>query len=175
MASSSKLTGDGTDAKGSSPPRAQAAFALAVWLVLCFSAAALGAIFLPGEWYAALRKPSWNPPAWIFGPAWTTLYIMMAVAAWLVWRRGGCWAQRKPLGLFLLQLVLNAAWTPLFFGWHKPGLAFAEIVMLWFAILATLLVFWKVHRGAGLLLLPYLAWVTFAAALNFTLWRLNSS
>ncbi len=129
---------------------------------------------MPGEWYASLRKPSWNPPGWIFGPVWTALYAMMAVAAWLVWRRGGFAAQRRPLGWFLAQLALNAAWTPLFFGLHWPGVAFAEIVLLWLAIVATLAAFRRVSRTATLLLVPYLLWVTFATVLNFTLWRLNA-
>src|SRR5512134_3395392 len=107
-------------------------------LAVCFGAAAMGALFMPGEWYASLKKPSWNPPGWIFGPVWTTLYTMMAVAAWLVWKRGGFAAQRRPLTLFLVQLALNAAWTPLFFGLHWPGVAFTEIVLIWLAIAATL-------------------------------------
>ena len=148
--------------------------ALAGWLLLCFAAAALGGLFMPGQWYDSLKKPSWNPPAWIFGPVWTVLYTMMAVAAWLVWRRGGFRAQRRPLSLFLLQLALNAAWTPLFFGLHWPGLAFAEIVLLCLAAGATLLAFRPISRVASWLLAPYLAWVTFAAVLNFRLWRLNS-
>ncbi len=151
----------------------RAALALAGWLLVCFAAAAFGAMFPPGDWYAALRKPSWNPPNWIFGPAWTALYMMMAVAAWLVWRQGGWNQQRKPLLLFLAQLTLNAAWTPLFFGLRRPDVAFAEIVLLWLAIAATLLAFRSVSRPAAWLLAPYLAWVSFAAALNFTLWRLN--
>jgi translocator protein len=156
------------------PSRIRSAAGLAGWLLLCFFAAALGGLFAPGEWYAQLKKPMWNPPGWIFGPVWTALYTMMAVAAWLVWRSGELSARRKPLFLFLLQLLLNAAWSPLFFGLHNPGLAFAEILLLWLAIISTLLVFWKLRRGAGLLLVPYLAWVSFAAGLNFTLWRLNS-
>lgn len=148
--------------------------ALADWLLLCFAAASLGAVYMPGEWYAALRKPSWNPAGWIFGPVWTALYLMMAVAAWLVWRQGGWGKQRKPLLVFLAQLALNALWTPLFFGLHRPGMAFAEIVLLWLAIAATIVVFRPVSRTAMLLLVPYLAWVSFAAALNFTLWRLNT-
>ncbi len=92
--------------------------ALAGWVLLCFAAAAMGGLFMPGEWYASLKKPSWNPPGWIFGPVWTALYSMMAVAAWLVWRRDGWGKQRKPLLIFLTQLALNALWTPLFFGLH---------------------------------------------------------
>ena len=143
------------------------------WLLLCFAAASLGAVFMPGEWYAGLQKPAWNPPGWIFGPVWSALYAMMAVAAWLVWQRGGFAAQRRPLGWFLAQLVLNAVWTPLFFGLHRPGVAFAEILLLWLAIAATLVAFWPVSRAAAWLLVPYLAWVSFAAVLNGTLWRLN--
>ncbi len=156
-----------------SPSQRTAVLGLFVWLLLCFLAPAVGGWFLPGEWYAQLRKPTWNPPGWIFGPVWTVLYATMAIAAWLVWRRGGFAAQRVPLGVFLAQLLLNALWSPLFFGLHNPALAFAEIVLLWLAILFTLRLFWNVQRGAGLLLVPYLAWVSFAAVLNFTLWRLN--
>jgi tryptophan-rich sensory protein len=130
-------------------------------------------MFMPGEWYASLKKPSWNPPGWVFGPVWTTLYVMMAVAAWLVWKRGGFSSQRPALVLFLAQLALNAAWTPLFFGLHRPGLAFAEILLLWLAIAAALAAFRPVSRAAAWLLTPYLAWVSFAAVLNFALWRLN--
>jgi len=104
---------------------------------------------------------------------WSALYMMMAVAAWLVWKRGGFATQRRPLALFLAQLALNAAWTPLFFGLHWPVIAFAEIVMLWLAIAATLATFRPVSHTAAWLLAPYLAWVSFAAFLNFTLWRLN--
>jgi len=143
------------------------------WLLLCFAAASPGAVFMPGEWFAALKKPAWNPPSWIFGPVWTALYAMMAAAAWLVWRRGGWKEQRKPLLIFLAQLALNALWTPLFFGLHRPGVAFAEIVLLWLAIVATLVAFRPVNRTAAWLLVPYLAWVSFAAVLNGTLWRLN--
>ena len=148
--------------------------ALIGWILLCFGAAATGAAFPPGEWYLSLTKPSWNPPGWIFGPVWTVLYVMMGVSAWLVWRRGGFRAQRAPLTWFLIQLALNAAWTPLFFGLHRLGLAFAEMLLLWCAIVATLLAFRPVSRPAAALLVPYLAWVSFAACLNFTLWRLNA-
>ena len=148
--------------------------ALVGWVLICFATASLGSLFMPGEWYASLKKPTWLPPAWIFGPVWTALYTVMAVAAWLVWRRGGWATHRRPLLLFLAQLALNAVWTPLFLGLHRPGLAFAEIVLLWLAIAATLAAFCSVSRAATWLLVPYLAWVSFAAVLNFTLWRMNS-
>jgi translocator protein len=147
--------------------------ALAGWLLLCFAAASLGRLFGPDEWYRALEKPAWNPPGWIFGPVWTVLYTMMAVSAWLVWRQGSWGKHRTPLFIFLVQLSLNALWTPLFFGLHRPGVAFAEIVMLWLAIAVTLAAFSRVSRAAAWLLVPYLAWVSFAAVLNFTLWQLN--
>jgi tryptophan-rich sensory protein len=156
------------------PGRGKSLLGLIAWLAACFAAPALGAPFAPGEWYAALQKPAWNPPAWIFGPVWMALYTMMACSAWLVWRRGGFAAQGRALTLFLVQLALNAAWTPLFFGLRQPGLAFAEIVLLWLALAATIRAFLPASRAAAWLLAPYLAWVSFAAALNFTLWRLNS-
>lgn len=143
------------------------------WLLLSFAAAAPGELCPPGEWYAALQKPSWNPPGWLFGPVWSMLYTMMAVAAWLVWRRGGFAAQGRPLRAFLAQLGLNALWTPLFFGLHWPCAAFAEILLLCLAIAWTIVVFGRVQRAAGWLLVPYLAWVCFAAVLNGTLCRLN--
>lgn len=152
---------------------ARSALALAGWLAGSFAVAGFGGLFRPGEWYAALQKPLWNPPGWVFGPVWTALYTMMAIAAWLVWKRGGFRIQRVAMSLFLLQLLFNALWSPLFFGLHNPGLAFADILLLWGALLATLVAFWKVSTTAGALLVPYLAWVTFAAALNWTLWRLN--
>jgi translocator protein len=149
------------------------AVALAGWLALCFTASATAVLVSVEGWYANLLKPSWNPPPWIFGPVWTTLYVMMAVAAWLVWRQGGWQAQGRPLRLFLVQWLLNALWTPLFFGMHRIGLALVDIVALWLALATTLAAFWKVKRAAGALLAPYLAWVSFATALNFAIWRLN--
>lgn len=144
--------------------------ALVAWIAITFCAPLGGLFGMPGAWYDALVKPSWNPPAWVFGPVWTLLYIMMAVAAWWVWRRSGWGA---PLYAYLFQLVLNAAWTPIFFGAHELGWALVEIVVLWVAILVTMLAFYRVSRVAGWMFVPYLAWVTFAAFLNFTLWRLN--
>lgn len=146
------------------------AVALLGWLIVCFAAAAFGARYRPGEWYLGLRKPRWNPPAWIFAPVWSTLYTLMAVAAWLVWRAAG---PGPELALFAVQLGLNAAWSWLFFGRHRPGLALADLAALWLALLATLLAFGHARPLAAWLLVPYLAWVTFAAALNAALWRLN--
>lgn len=144
-----------------------------MWLALCFGAAAVGSFFMPGAWYTSLSKPSWNPPGWVFGPVWTVLYAAMAVGAWLVWRRGGWAVQPRALGLFCVQLALNAAWSPVFFGMQRIGLALVVMMLLWVAIAATMVEFFRVSRGAGWLLVPYLAWVSFAAVLNFTLWRLN--
>jgi len=155
------------------PAGKRSALSLAGWLAACFAAAGMGSLFLPGEWYAQLRKPSWNPPNWIFGPVWTALYTIMAIAAWLVWRCGGFTAQRKALSLFLLQLLFNALWSPLFFGLRLPGLALLDLLLLWLALVATVVFFWKARPLAGAMLLPYLGWVSFAGALNFTLWRLN--
>ena len=143
------------------------------WLVLCLAASGTAIFVSTGGWYASLRKPVWNPPSWILGPVWTLLYVMMAVAAWLVWREGGWKKQSTPLGLFFFQWLLNVLWTPLFFGTHRMGIAYMEIVALWCVLAATLGLFWRVKTIAGILLVPYLIWVTFAAALNFTLWQMN--
>jgi benzodiazapine receptor len=153
--------------------RLREALALAGWMALTFAAAATGAFVSTGGWYAALVKPSWNPPGWLFGPVWTLLYALMAAAAWMVWRAGGWRAQRRALGLYLCQWALNALWTPLFFGFQRPDLAFAGIVLLDLAVLATAAAFWRVRPAAGLLLLPYILWVAFATVLNFAIWRLN--
>ena len=150
---------------------------LIVLLVVCFAAAGIGgAVTTPkiATWYAALAKPSWNPPNWIFGPVWSVLYLCMAIAAWLVWRQGGVAGAATPLVLFAVQLVLNLAWSWLFFGFQNPGLAFVDIVLLWAAIAATMVAFWFRSAIAGILFVPYLAWVSFAAVLNFVVWRLNA-
>ena len=146
---------------------------LGFWLAVTFAAAWIGSRFQPGDWYAGLIKPALTPPAWVFGPVWTLLYVMMATAAWLVWRMDSLANAIVPLGLFLGQLALNALWSYLFFGLQRPGLAFLDIVALWLAILATLISFWRSNPSAGLLLLPYLLWVSFATYLNFQFWRLN--
>ena len=126
------------------------------------------------EWYPTLVKPSFNPPAWVFGPVWTLLYLMMGIAAFLVWQKG--WesgAVKTALALFAIQLILNGLWSVLFFGMRSPGLAFAEILLLWISIGGTIVLFWRVAPIAGMLLLPYVAWVTFAAVLNGAIWILN--
>ena len=150
---------------------------LATFVVLCFGVAALGSLATYpriDDWYAALAKPSWRPPNWVFGPVWTALYLAMAVAAWLVWREKGWAGGRVPLALFGVQLALNAAWSWLFFALRSPGLGLVDILLLWIAIAATLIVFWRRSIIAGLLFVPYLAWVTFAAALNYAIWQLNT-
>lgn len=148
---------------------------LALLLFFCLGTAALGAAWTNlsiGDWYVTLKKPSWNPPNWVFGPVWTTLYIGMAIAAWLIWRARGR-DRWLPLFLFGVQLVLNAAWSPLFFGLRNPGMALADVILLWSAIVATIVAFWRVSASAAALLLPYLAWVSFATALNWAIWSMN--
>ena len=142
-------------------------------LLLAFSAAAIGGLSTAKAiptWYATLKKPAWNPPNWLFGPVWTLLYTLMAVSAWLVWQRAGI---TGCLFIYLLQLGLNTAWSLLFFGLHRPDWAFLEIIALWLAILATILTFWPISPLAAILLIPYLAWVSFASVLNATIARLN--
>ncbi len=126
-----------------------------------------------GTFYAELVRPGWAPPAYLFGPVWTILYAMMAVAAWLVWRHRETRLARLALVLFMIQLILNGLWSWLFFGWKLGALSFLDIVLLWGLIVATLVSFSRVTLSAGLLLVPYLAWVTFASVLNFEIWRLN--
>jgi tryptophan-rich sensory protein len=151
------------------------AVGLVAWLAIGFLAAGLGAAASidAGPFYAQLVRPAWAPPASLFGPVWTALYALMAIAAWLAWRVGGFRAARAALTLFLVQLALNALWSWLFFAWHRGGLALADIVLLWAAIVATLVAFWRIRPLAGALLVPYLLWVGFATALNYAVWRLN--
>jgi len=152
------------------------ALALGASLAVCFAAAAVASAFTApaiGTWYARLAKPAWTPPNRLFGPVWTALYLSMAVAAWLVWRRAGLAGARLPLSIFGVQLALNALWSILFFGLQRPALAFAEIILLWASILATIVSFHRVVPAAALVLIPYLLWVSYAAALNFSIWKLN--
>ncbi len=145
------------------------------WLALSFAASAIGAVasLQAQAYYGTLAQPAWAPPSWLFGPVWTALYAMMAIAAWLVWREGGFRVNRVALALFLIQLALNALWSWLFFAFHLGAVAFADIVVLWLVIVATLVAFWRARPLAGALLVPYVLWVSFAAALNYAIWQLN--
>jgi tryptophan-rich sensory protein len=146
--------------------------ALAGWLAASFVAAALGAVATrqAPEFYAQLVRPDWAPPGWLFGPVWTLLYAMMAIAAWRVWRKAGF---GTALYLFLAQLALNALWSWLFFAWRLGGAAFGEILLLWLLIAATVAAFFRIDRLAAALLVPYLLWVGFACALTHAVWRAN--
>lgn len=150
---------------------------LLITVTLSLLAGAIGSLFTVSaiqEWYPILIKPALNPPSWILAPVWTTLYIMMGVAAFLIWKRGGEFKNvALPLSLFAVQLVLNALWSIVFFGMNNPKLAFFEILLLWIAILATIISFMKISRTAGWLLVPYLLWVSFASYLTFSIWMLN--
>ncbi|MDY6946657.1 MAG: TspO/MBR family protein [Pseudomonadota bacterium] len=148
---------------------------LAAWLALCFAAGAIGAVasVQAGPFYLSLTRPAWAPPANVFGPVWTVLYILMGIAAWLVWRERGFRGARVALTLFLVQLAVNAVWSWLFFAWHLGAPALLDIVLLWLLLTATLVNFWRIRPLAGSLLIPYLVWVSFAAALNYSVWQLN--
>jgi len=148
---------------------------LAAWLVTSFVASAIGAAatIRASEYYQQLVQPGWAPPAAVFGPVWTVLYALMGIAAWLVWQSGGFKRQRVALGLFFAQLAVNALWSWLFFAWNQGAIAFADILLLIILVLATLRTFWRVRPLAGVLLLPYLMWISFAAALNYSIWHLN--
>lgn len=162
-------------AEPAAPPR-DGWLALAGWILLLVGLGATSSgLFGPDAWYAALLKPTWNPPSWVFGPVWTALYAMMAVALWLVRRESESedGLRRRALILFSIQFALNMAWTPLFFTLHSPGLAFAEICLLWGTLLSTVLAFGRSRALAGYLLLPYLLWVSFALVLNGTIWLMN--
>jgi tryptophan-rich sensory protein len=148
--------------------------ALAVFVAGCLAVGAVGGIVTASSvdtWYPGLNKPSWNPPDSVFGPVWTLLYVMIAVSAWIVWRRRGSVDIRAAMLLFALQLALNTGWSMIFFGLRQPGYAFLEIVLLWLSIAATIAAFARISKAAAWLLIPYLAWVSFATALNFAIWR----
>ena len=145
------------------------------WLVISFIAAGIGAAasVQASSFYAELVRPSWAPPSAVFGPVWTVLYALMGIAAWLVWRAKGFRAARASLVLFLVQLAVNALWSWLFFSWHLGAPAFADILLLWLLIVTTLALFWRVRLLAGVLLIPYLLWVSFASVLCYSVWQLN--
>jgi len=156
--------------------RTEALPALIVFLLISLGVGLFASQFTApyvADWYTDLAKPEWAPPDVVFTPVWTLLYIMMAVAAWLAWHKGHLAPTAPPLLLFFLQLALNAMWWVIFFAHQQPGLAFVEIILLWIVILATIVSFWRIERLAGLLMVPYLFWVAYAAALNYTIWRMN--
>lgn len=146
-------------------------------VAISLAAGFIGSLFTitgPGTWYDLINKPVFNPPNWIFAPVWTTLFILMGIALFLVWRQG--WQKlevRKSVKMFILQLGFNVIWSYFFFGLNEPRLAFLEIIALWLAIAATMIAFYRVDKRASWLLLPYLAWVSFAAFLNYNIWQLN--
>jgi benzodiazapine receptor len=148
-------------------------FGLGGFIAVCFAAASSGAFFKPGEWYEHLAKPWWRPPNWLFAPAWTVFYILIAVSGWLVWRKFGFAGAAFPLGVWGVSLFINATWSACFFGLRRPDIAFVDVILLWLSILATIVVFLPVEKNAALLLLPYLAWATFAGTLNFVIWQMN--
>lgn len=156
--------------------QARQALGLLGWFLLVLAAAAIGgfASVSAGAFYGELVRPSWAPPGWLFGPVWFALYVLMGIAAWLVWRTCGFAGARNALLVFVFQLVANALWTWLFFVWRKGGLAFVEILLLWVLIAATIGLFWRVNRLSAALLFPYLAWVSFALALTLSIWQHNS-
>jgi len=152
-------------------------FKLIITIMISELAGIIGSVFtIPSipAWYATLVKPVLNPPAWVFGPVWTTLFALMGASAFLVWRKG--WNRKDvkiALGIFIVQLVLNTLWSIIFFGLHNPGAAFIEIIFLWLTILATIIAFARISKKAAWLLLPYILWVSFAAYLNYAIWILN--
>lgn len=155
--------------------RKQHVFGLVAWLALSFITAAIGSVasIQAASFYAELIRPDWSPPASVFGPVWTVLYTLMGIAAWLVWRVNGFGRAAVALTFFLSQLALNALWSWLFFYWQLGAVAFVDIIFLWLFIVFTLAAFWRIHKFAAVLLVPYLFWVSFAALLNYSLWQLN--
>jgi len=149
---------------------------LIVSIAIAQGAGIIGSIFTVVSvktWYLDIVKPEWNPPSWIFGPVWITLYTLMGIAAYLIWQMREVEGAKLALVVYGIQLALNALWSVLFFGLKNPGLAFAEILVLLVFIIATTILFWKINTWAGVLLLPYLAWASFATFLNYTIWQLN--
>lgn len=150
---------------------------LIVSIIICELAGAIGSIFtmksIP-KWYSKLKKPSFNPPNWVFGPVWTTLFFLMGISLYLIWNIGiGLVAVNIAIQIFYVQLILNVLWSVIFFGFKSPFLAFIEIILLWLSILLTIMVFFPLSHLAAYLLVPYIVWVSVAAVLNFSIWRLN--
>jgi tryptophan-rich sensory protein len=143
------------------------------WILICSLAGIFGAQFEPGQWYALLQKPAWTPPNWVFPVVWPVLYVMMGISVWLLWKIRSSSIFQKEFRWFYLQLVLNGLWSWLFFGAHYIGIALVEIIMLLVAIAVTIRMFWKQQPIAGILLIPYFVWVSYATALTFAIWQLN--
>ncbi|MCW9707231.1 TspO/MBR family protein [Fodinibius salsisoli] len=143
------------------------------WITLCSLAGIFGAQFEPGQWYELLQKPAWTPPDWVFPVVWPILYLLMGISAWFIWKKPSTSLFQKEFRWFYLQLLLNALWSWLFFGLHLIGLALAEIMLLWGATFTVIVLFYKKDRIAGILLIPYLIWVSYASALTFAIWQLN--
>lgn len=163
---------------GSPVPARRKWLALAGFVVLCLAVGGIAGWATSGSidsWYRTIAKPDWTPPDWVFGPAWTTLYILMAVAAWRVWQTGGGFngAARTALIWFFVQLAFNFGWSFAFFTAQSPLLGLIEVVPFWLSIMVTMVLFWRLDRWAGLMFVPYICWVSFAAALNFTIWLMN--
>lgn len=147
--------------------------AFLISIIIAFIPSMIGVFYRPGAWYLEIAKPEWNPPGWIFGPVWTMLYLSMAVAAWLVWQQREKIEIKIPLIIYSIHLILNALWSWIFFGIHNLPLSVIEILLLWASIVGTIILFYKIRKLAGLILIPYLLWVSFASYLNYTIWVLN--
>jgi tryptophan-rich sensory protein len=146
---------------------------LAFWIVLTFGVAAFASQFEPGAWYQTIAKPSWTPPGWLFGPVWGLLYLAMSVSAWLIWRQRSTVKATVPLTLYLVQLALNGLWSWLFFGHQMIGTALVDIIVLTLLIALTAMMFFRIRKAAGIMMLAYFLWVSFATTLNLQIWRLN--
>jgi tryptophan-rich sensory protein len=146
-----------------------------MWLLITFAAAGVGAVASAnaGAFYEKLSRPGWAPPASLFGPVWSVLYLLIAIAAWLVWKDAGFRGASLALSMMIVQLAANALWTWIFFAWHRGAFALVEIIVLWVLIVITMILFWRVRPVAGALFVPYLLWVTFASALTYSMWQRN--
>lgn len=146
---------------------------LIIWIFICSLAGIFGAQFEPGSWYELLQKPAWTPPNWVFPVVWPILYVMMGISAWMLWKMEEVSLTDTEFTWFFMQLILNALWSWIFFGMELIATGLAEIFLLWVALIFTLFLFWHRNHTAGLLLVPYLLWVSYASALNFAIWQLN--
>lgn len=150
---------------------------LIICILVCLAVGGISGYFTSTEiptWYSTINKPSFNPPNWIFGPVWTTLYILMGISFWLIWKSDvSTEVKNKAMLFFAIQLVLNFFWSIIFFSFHQTGFAFIEIIVMWIFILLSILSFYPISKTAAYLLIPYLLWVSFASVLNFAIWKLN--